>query len=167
MVPMLAGRDRAMPDLPGEGGDEVCRWFRYGRDGHGCRGRAARGERQRAARIGRHDERHGALACTADDRSLSLPRPMKSRIHQTRHRSCCRQREEPSPGLTARQYSKPATSVASACRSIVASSLNRSRSLIVFITARGDCCLPRVPAMPQNKAVGQRQIEARLDSQQW
>src|SRR6266699_1571313 len=74
-----------------------------------------------------------------------------------------------SPGFTARlSTASPLTSVASARGSIVASSLNRSRSLIVFQSGRrGECyALLGSPRCRKNKAVGRRQIEARLDSQQ-
>src|SRR6266550_7266488 len=75
-----------------------------------------------------------------------------------------------SPGFTARlSTASPLIKAASACGSIVASSLNRSRSLIVFQSGRrGECyALLGSPRCRKNKAVGRRQIEARLDSQQW
>src|SRR5689334_9675879 len=77
-----------------------------------------------------------------------------------------------SPGFTARLSTlRPFTSTASACGSIAASSLKRSRSFIVFQSgtrseARVIYALLGCPRCRKNKAVGRRQIEARLDAQQ-
>src|ERR1700736_3195564 len=72
-----------------------------------------------------------------------------------------------SPGFTMRlSAATPDTTAASAGGSIVASSLNRSRSLMIFQSRRRvilrllGCLRCR-----KNKAVGRRQIEARLDAQ--
>src|SRR6202022_1080429 len=72
-----------------------------------------------------------------------------------------------SPGFTMRlSAATPDTTAASAGGSIVASSLNRARSLMIFQSRRRvilrllGCLRCR-----KNKAVGRRQIEARLDAQ--
>src|SRR3954470_16942229 len=77
-----------------------------------------------------------------------------------------------SPGFTARLSTlRPVTSRAAACGSTTASSLKRSRSFIVFQSGRRAVwrvtyALLGCPRCRKNKAVGRRQVEARLDAQQ-
>ena len=197
MVPMLADcMTEPQPDLPREGGDRgLAAGAGDGRDGLRLpRIEFRRGQRQRAARIRRGDEGH------AD----AIRRRM---IAGDRHRAGCNRRidEARAVGLgcrPARRTGRPASrcgcpraspdtsaALAPAGRS-VASSLKRSRSLMIFQSGRrGAACRSEVSrefaatttgtsiggnerallaslGCRKNKALGRRQIEARLDAQQ-
>src|SRR3978361_1477804 len=73
-----------------------------------------------------------------------------------------------SPGFTARlSTARPVTASLAAAASITVSSLKRSRSFIIFQSREALICLLRCFRCRKNKAVGRRQIETRLDSQEW
>ena len=143
MVPMLAAAmAERCPDLAREGGD---RGLAAGAGDGGDRRRLARiesrrGQRQRAARIRRRatngDARSGSAA---DDRRRPRPRPPRSPAAMKRAPSALvpASAKNRSPGFTARlSAASPVTSIAPACGRIAASSLKRSRSLIVVQSGR-------------------------------
>src|SRR3954454_3249920 len=72
-----------------------------------------------------------------------------------------------SPGFTARlSAARPVTTMSPARASIATSSLNSSRSLMVIQISRRRKPLLRRLRCRKNKAVGRRQVEARLDSEE-
>ena len=134
------GMAEPFPDLARERGDRgLAAGAGHRRDRRGLpRIKSRRRQRQRAARIWRDDEGHAA-GPAAHDRRRPRPRPAAIAASMKREPSVLlpASAKNRSPGFTARlSTARPFTSTASACGSIAASSLKRSRSFMVFQSGR-------------------------------